>query len=90
MVTLIIVGTDHYRGRAAALASPKLIDVQGGQVPAVEVAPTPQEFAERLDTTFFVGHGDRDRVKQMCEHLEESNPASRSGLWAACSVKRRA
>jgi hypothetical protein len=50
------VGTDAYHGGAAALTIPKLIDVQGGPVPSISAAPTPEEFAERLTTTRFIGN----------------------------------
>jgi hypothetical protein len=75
---MITIGSDAYNGGAAALTSPKLIDVGGGAAPELEVAPTPDEFSQRLEHTVFVGKADRDRVKQMCKPPAQT-PAAKSG-----------
>ena len=48
-----------------SLAAPKLLDVQGGEVPALTIAPTPEEFADRLKVAKFVGKGDHDMVQKL-------------------------
>ena len=72
-VTMITVGTDAYRGGAAALTSPKLLDVQGNAVPELQAAPTPEEFEEKLKTTRFVGKGDHEKVLQMYQEFWLAN-----------------
>ena len=70
---MITVGTDAYHGGAASLMLPKLLDVQGHAVPALEVAPTPKEFEETLKSTRFVGKGDHEKVVQMYEEFYLAN-----------------
>ena len=64
-MTMITVGTDAYHGGVAALTSPKLVDVQGNAVLELTVAPSPEEFEERLRATHFVGKGDHEVVLKM-------------------------
>ena len=39
--------------KAIKVTTPKLLDVEGGPLPVLEIAPTPEQFAERLQTAEF-------------------------------------
>ena len=55
----IVVGTDSYKGQEEVLRlRPKLLDVLGGPVPELGIAPTPEEFAVRLQAATFTVEGD--------------------------------
>ena len=61
-VAMIVVGTDTQdRNRHE---TPKLLDATGGAVPELVTAPTPEEFAARLDRATFTVPSDVARAKQ--------------------------
>ena len=63
---MIVVGTDaqgNIRG-VVKHATPKLLDATGGPVPELTEAPTPEEFAARLDSATFTVARDVARAKQ--------------------------
>ena len=42
-------------------------------MPKLTVAPTPDEFAKRLEMTRFVGKGDHEIVRRMCKRGRHSS-----------------
>ena len=69
-VAMIVVGTDTKSGRSSSGQTssgptvPKLLDAMGGEVPELVAAPTPEEFAARLELATFTVAADVARAKQ--------------------------
>ena len=62
-VAMIVVGTDAQS--CTRHETPKLLDATGGAVPDITAAPTPEEFAARLDIASFTVESDIALAKQL-------------------------
>ena len=61
-VAMIVVGTEAQD--LGCHLPPKLLDATGGEVPELVAAPTPEEFATRIDAATFTVASDVSRAKQ--------------------------
>ena len=81
-VAMIVVGIDAQDSRRCEI--PKLVDATGGAVPELKEAPTPDEFAARLDLASFTVEADRVKAQRWyLDYYLENGVGARARLALA-------
>ena len=87
-VAMIVVG--HEAQDRGCHLPPKLLDATGGEVPELVAAPTPEEFAARVDSATFTVASDVNRAKRyyLEYYLENGvSEATAEALARVCLVR---